>query len=117
MNDTYRWYTRPVFFVADIQRARSFYTGQLGFEVAWHEGDGTGTVCQVNRAGCEIILCQDAARAGKGRIFVELTAEALRALRSELAERAVPSRDSWWGSDVVQVDDPEGNEIFFPVTT
>jgi hypothetical protein len=39
----------------------------LAFEKAWHEGDGRGTVCQVKRAECEIILCQDAARRDKVR--------------------------------------------------
>jgi hypothetical protein len=28
----------------------------------------------------------------------------------------VPSRDSWWGSDVLQIDDPDGNELLFPVS-
>jgi catechol 2,3-dioxygenase-like lactoylglutathione lyase family enzyme len=115
MHNTHRWYTRPVLFVADIQRARAFYVDQLGFGVAWHEGDGAGTVCQVNHGECEIILCEDAPRAGRGRLFVELAAEALSALRHELAERSVATRETWWGSDVVQVDDPDGNELFFPL--
>ena len=53
---THRWYTRPVLFVADVNRALRFYIDKLGFEKRWHEGDGAGKVCQVNRAGCEIIL-------------------------------------------------------------
>ena len=40
-------------------------------------GDGTGGVCQVHRAECEIILCQDAARTDKGRLFVSLTRDGL----------------------------------------
>lgn len=36
---TYKWYTRPVLFVADIQRALRFYVDVLGFEKAWHEAD------------------------------------------------------------------------------
>ena len=70
---TQRWYVRSVFFVADIQRAISFYVDLLGFEKAWHEGDGAGTVCQVNRSDCEIILCEDADRRDKAPLFVELT--------------------------------------------
>lgn len=71
------WYMRPVFFVSDIQRAIAFYVGKLGFTKKWNEGDGTGTVCQVDRGGCEIILCQDAARRDRGRLFLELTHEAV----------------------------------------
>jgi hypothetical protein len=94
---THRWYTRPVLFVADVNRALRFCTGMLGFEKSWHEGDGTGGVCQVNRAGCEIILCEDATRRDKARLFVELTAAGLAALRREIVERSVPSEKSWWG--------------------
>ena len=111
----HRWYARPVFFVADIQRAIHFYVDMLGFEKSWHEADGAGTVCQVNRSECEIILCQDATRSDRTRLFVELTAEGLLDLRRELASRSVSTRDTRWGYDTLQVDDPDGNELFFPV--
>jgi catechol 2,3-dioxygenase-like lactoylglutathione lyase family enzyme len=109
------WYTRPVFFVGDIQRALQFY-GRLGFETAWHEGDGAGTVCQVGRANCEIILCEDAQRAGTGRLFVELTRDGLAQFRREIVARSIPHKLSWWGYDVIQIDDPDGNELLFPLS-
>ena len=109
------WYARPVLFVADVHRAARSYMDMLGFTKKWHEGDGAGTVCEVERGGCEIILCQHATRRDKGRLFVELTAAELAQLRRELAERAVPSRKTWWGYDSIQVDDPDGNELLFPV--
>lgn len=112
----HRWYTRPVLFVADVNLALRFYVDMLGFEKSWHEGDGAGGVCQVNRGECEIILCEDGTRRGKARLFVELTAEGLTDLRRELVERSVPSKESWWGSDVLQIDDPDGNELLFPVS-
>jgi catechol 2,3-dioxygenase-like lactoylglutathione lyase family enzyme len=71
----HRWYTRPVFFVADLDRALHFYVDALGFEKQWHSGDGAGTVCQVTRGECEIILCQHDARKDKARLFIELTPE------------------------------------------
>ncbi|MFL5613920.1 MAG: glyoxalase superfamily protein [Gemmatimonadaceae bacterium] len=111
----HRWYARPVLFVADVQRALDFYVDMLGFEKRWHEGNGTGTVCQVDRGECEIILCEDETRKDKGRLFIELTAEGLKDLRRELAGRAVPTKETWWGYDSVQVDDPDGNELLFPV--
>jgi catechol 2,3-dioxygenase-like lactoylglutathione lyase family enzyme len=112
----HRWYTRPVLFVADVNRALRFYVDMLGFEKRWHEGDGAGGVCQVDRGECEIILCEDATRRGKARLYVELTAEGLTDLRRELVERSVPTKESWWGSDVLKVDDPDGNELLFPVS-
>ena len=109
------WYTRPVLFVADVGRAIRFYTEMLGFRKAWHEADGKGTVCQVDRDGCEIILCEDHGRKDKARLFVSLTKEGIAALRREIADRSVPSKSSWWGYDVIQIDDPDGNELLFPV--
>jgi catechol 2,3-dioxygenase-like lactoylglutathione lyase family enzyme len=53
-----KWYARPVLFVSDLQVALRFYTDKLGFKKKWHARDGTGTVCQVDRGECEIILCK-----------------------------------------------------------
>ena len=105
---------RPVLFVADVNRALRFYIDMLGFEKRWHEGDGSGKVCQVNRAECEIILCEDATRRDKARLFVELTVDGLTALRREIVERSIPSEKSWWGFDVIKIVDPDGNELLFP---
>jgi len=110
----HRWYTRPVFFVADVNRAVRFYVDVLGFEKAWHTGAGAGKVSQVNHGECEIILCEDATRSDKGRLFIELTADGLADLRHGFLERAVPTKETWWGYDTLQVDDPDGNELFFP---
>jgi catechol 2,3-dioxygenase-like lactoylglutathione lyase family enzyme len=110
----HKWYSRPVLFVGDINRAIRFYVDKLGFWKKWHAGDGAGTVCQVNRSECEIILCQDDTRRDKARLFIELTPDGLAELRREIVERSVPTKQSWWGYDVIQVDDPDGNELLFP---
>jgi catechol 2,3-dioxygenase-like lactoylglutathione lyase family enzyme len=109
-----KWYARPVFFVADVNRSIHFYVDMLGFWKKWHEGDGAGTVCQVNRDDCEVILCEHPTRRDKSRLFVELTADGLAELRRELARRSVPNKQTWWGYDSIQVDDPDGNELLFP---
>ena len=103
-------YTRPVLFVADVHRSIQFYVNVLGFEKKWHEGDGNGTVCQVNRGDTEVILCQDAERRDKGRLFVELNPAELAQLRREIEERSIPWEKSWWGYDVIKILDPDGNE-------
>jgi hypothetical protein len=102
---------RPVFFVTDIHRAADFYIGKLGFVKKWHAGDGQGTVCQVDRGECEIILCEDAKRADRGRLFLELTREGVDELVSEMAERSVATEKAWWGYDVLRIADPDGNEL------
>lgn len=113
---THRWYTRPVFFVGDVERALRFYEDLLGFRKSWHSDEGKGKVCQVNRGECEIILCKDADRKDKARLFVELTPDGIAELRREIVERSIPSRESWWGYDVIQIDDPDGNELLFPLS-
>jgi len=110
----HRWYTRPVFFVADVNRAARFYIDVLGFEKAWHSDDGSGKVCQVSHKECEIILCEDPTRRDRGRLFIELTAKGFTDLRREFVEGSVPMKETWWGYDTIQVDDPDGNELFFP---
>ncbi|MCW5983522.1 MAG: VOC family protein [Bryobacteraceae bacterium] len=109
------WYSRPVLFVSDVHRALRFYIEKLGFEKRWHEGDGKGGVCQVDRGGCEIILCEDAARQDKSRLFVELNRDGVDELRREIAERSVPTQKGWWGYDVIKIVDPDGNELLFPL--
>jgi catechol 2,3-dioxygenase-like lactoylglutathione lyase family enzyme len=113
--DAHLWYARPVLFVSDIQAALGFYVGTLGFEKKWHEADGKGTVCQVDRGGCEIILCEDPARRDRGRLFVELNREGIDELRREIAERPVQAEKAWWGYDVIRIADPGGNELLFPL--
>jgi catechol 2,3-dioxygenase-like lactoylglutathione lyase family enzyme len=107
------WYARPVFFVSDLKRSLTFYLDVLQFTKKWHEGDGTGTVCQVNRSDCEIILTQDPARSDKARLFLELDAEGLAEIRRAIDERSIPHTLIWWGYDVIRIADPDGNELFF----
>ena len=110
-----KWYARPVFFVSDVQRALRFYIDKLGFKKKWHTEEGKGTVCQVDRGECEIILCEDSQRRDKGRLFVELTRDGLDELRREILERSVPAQKAWWGYAVIRIADPDGNELLFPL--
>jgi catechol 2,3-dioxygenase-like lactoylglutathione lyase family enzyme len=109
----HRWYARPVLFVADAQAAVRFYVDTLGFTKKWSSGEGT--VCQVDRAGSEIILCQDAERRDKSRLFIELTLDGIDQLRREITERSVPTEMTWWGYDAIRIVDPDGNELLFPL--
>jgi uncharacterized glyoxalase superfamily protein PhnB len=113
VTNTQGWYARPVFFVADVNRTARFYIEMLGFWKKWHEGDGTGTVCQVNWGDCEIILSQEKTRSDKGRLFIELNASEIAQLRRDIAERSTPFENTWWGYDCIKVTDPDGNELLF----
>ena len=107
----HQWYMRPVLFVSDVQAARRFYIDTLGFKPKWHKG----TVCQVDRGGCEIILCEDPDRQDKSRLFVELNRDGIDELRREIADRSVPTQKTWWGYDAIRISDPDGNELLFPL--
>lgn len=110
------WYARPLFFVADVERARDFYVGSLGFTEKWSFAeDGKLFVGQVNRGECEVILSsQWPEKNGKGRLFVSLTTAAYAALPGELAAKGVTAKDGWWGYRTLIVTDPDGNELYFP---
>ena len=103
------WYMRPVFFVADMQRTRSFYIDKLGFVMKWQSPEGK--VCQVDRGGGEIILCEDNTRKDNSRIFLELTREGIAQLLQEIEVQSVPTQKMWWGYDVLRIEDPDGNEL------
>jgi catechol 2,3-dioxygenase-like lactoylglutathione lyase family enzyme len=111
-----RWYARPVLFVSDVGRSIRFYVDQLGFEERWHHDDeGKRLVAQVDRRGCELILCcQEPEKTGRGRMFISLDVDVLRSIRAELEGRGVAVRDGNWGYPLMVVQDPDGNELYFP---
>ena len=111
-----RWYALPVLAVTDVDRVASFYVDALGFREAWrHVEGGRALVAQVERSGCELILSsQWPEKVGRGVVFVSLDAPVLDALRTELEGRGVAVRDDWWGYRLLAVDDPDGNQLFFP---
>ena len=109
------WYARPVFCVSDLNRSLDFYLGMLGFTKKWHEADGKGTVCQVDRSNCEIILAEETERHDKARMFLELDPEGLEKFRREVAERSIPHTMTWWGYNCILITDPDGNELLVAI--
>jgi catechol 2,3-dioxygenase-like lactoylglutathione lyase family enzyme len=111
-----KWYSRPVLFVADIDRSVDFYVKQLGFNQSWrYEEEGQAWVAQVERPGCELILSsQWPDKVGKGLMFISLDVDVLNALRTELEGRGVDAKDGRWGYELMVIVDPDGNELYFP---
>lgn len=110
------WYSRAVLFVDNVQQAIAFYRDKLGFvEGQRYEEEGMVIVGEVSRGDCTLLLnCQQPEKTGKGRIFISLSPGIIDDLRAELERRGAPIRDGWWGYDTMIVDDPDGNELFFP---
>jgi len=111
-----RWYSRPVLFVQDLDRARRFYVDQVGFSEAWsHSEHGQALVAQVERSGCELILtCQWPEKAGSGLIFISLDFGDMPAVRRSFERAGVQIEDGWWGYPIMIVQDPDGNQLYFP---
>lgn len=107
-------YARTVFFVADEDRARRFYTEGLGFTLDWDSHDG---VFQVSLLGFELILNQaddrTKSRAGHGRAFIGLEDSQVERLRSHFADKKIPAIRVEWGRPTLVVRDLDGNEMFF----
>lgn len=111
------WDARPVFFVEDVERSLAFYTDQLGFtETNRYTQDGKVLVGGVQRDGCVLLLnCQQPQKNGHARYWILLDLDTYQALRQELEGKGVAVKDDWWGFDTMIVEDPDGNELFFPV--
>ena len=122
------WFSRPVLFVADVDRALDFYVSRLGFTQNWRYEEQRGAlVAQVDRQGCALIFSsQWPEKVGKGRIFVSLNVNeamdevrylrverAVNALRAEFESKGVHIEDGWWGYRLLVVRDPDGNELNF----
>ncbi len=112
-----KWYTRPVFFVANVEVSLRHYCDLLGFVQAWdYKENGRTIVAQVDRGEqCELILAEDSDRVGKSRVFISLYPNELETLQEEIETRGIPSKRSLWGYPVIQIQDPDGNEMLFPL--
>ena len=119
------WFARPVLHVSDVAASIRFYVELLGFTSSWKfEEKGTVFVAQVERSGCELILCsQWPEKVGKGLMFISLNVQpfsreaeigAVDALRAELEANGAQVKDGWWGYKLLVIDDPDGNQLYFP---
>jgi hypothetical protein len=59
--------------------------------------------------------CQWPQKNGHARYWILLEPDAYRAFRREIEGKSVAVKDDFWGFDTMVVEDPDGNELFFPV--
>src|SRR3954447_268759 len=118
------WFARPVLHVRDVEASIRFYVERLGFTSPWrHEEGGRARVAQVERQGCAFILADTwPEKGGKGLMFISLNVQpetreaavaALDGLRAEFEARGVAVKEGSWGYQVLVIDDPDGNQLFF----
>jgi uncharacterized glyoxalase superfamily protein PhnB len=119
------WFARAVLHVSNTEASLRFYVDQLGFTVPWRvDWEGHTHIAEVDRQGTALILSdQWPDKAGNGLMFVSLNVEpatheaevaAVDALRAELEARGVAVKDGHWGYRLVVVEDPDGNQLYFP---
>ena len=115
--DNEQWYTRPVFFVSDVSKSLEFYCGLLGFKKdTEYQENGRPIVAQVSRGEkCELLLAEFKERAGSSRIYIELWPGELITLRNEIQRKGIPCENTSWGTPVINIKDPDNNEIMFPL--
>lgn len=102
--------------VSDVDRAKSFYVDQVGFE-AEHDhqlGDGVRFVQLTPRgSACSIMIGEGVTEMAPGSVEGGLlVVEDIDAVRAELAERGVAIgavQDMEWGARHASFKDPDGN--------
>jgi catechol 2,3-dioxygenase-like lactoylglutathione lyase family enzyme len=110
------WQVSTLVFVRDVDASIAFYVGKLGFTLNMrYEEDGCALVAGVGRGeGCAFLLTsQWPDRVGKGIVYDGLGHAEFDALRSDLQQKGVPLKDGWWGKQLMIVEDPDGNQLYF----
>ena len=98
-----KWYSRPIFSVSD-------------FEQTWkYEEKGQTIVTQVDKGEFELILAANLGRVGQARVFISLNTTELEKLERRIKEKKIAVERVHWGYPAIQVRDPDGNELLFPL--
>lgn len=111
--------TVPLLRIFDLQRAREFYTGFLGFAVDWeHRFDPAAPAyLQLSRDGCVLHLTEHHGDCCPGATVLVRTT-GLATYHAELTARHYPYcrpglDPAPWGGRVMEVVDPFGNRLRF----
>ncbi|ABW33005.1 glyoxalase superfamily protein [Acaryochloris marina] len=113
-----KWYTRPVFSVASVQKSLSYYRDLLGFTQSWkYDEAGEVLVAQVSRGDFELILASNLDRKGQGRVFISLTESETSRFKEMIESMHITYEEIYWGYPSIKLQDPDGNELIFPQET
>lgn len=111
--------TIPILRIFDVEKAKDFYVGYLGFAVDWehHFEENTPAYIQVSRAGLTLHLSEHHGDACPGStVFVWMTGieEFHRELSAKEYKYLRPGLETtFYNSKSVEVIDPFGNRIRF----
>lgn len=114
--------TIPVLRIFDLQKAKEFYEGFLGFNVDWEHtfGDNFPVYMQVSRNGCLFHLSEHHGDGSPGaNVFIRMTG--LDEFHKEISSKGYKSmkpgiEQTFYGTKAMVVIDPFGNRINFNET-
>jgi uncharacterized glyoxalase superfamily protein PhnB len=112
------WTSSTLFFVRDVDRAIGFYVDALGFTLNMrYEEEAQAKVAGVSRGdGCALLLTsQWPDKAGTAVLYTALDANEFATLRADLEAKGTAFEEGFWGKPLMVVDDPDGNQLYFPV--
>jgi hypothetical protein len=108
------FYARAVFFVADAERAMTYYVERFGFTLDWDSHDG---VFQVSLFGFELIVNQSwpdrGPRPGNGRVFIGLEPSQDAPFQQHVEKHGIKTEHVQWGRSTTVIRDLDNNELFF----
>ena len=113
---TQPWGASTIVFVSDAGAAAAFYAEKFGFTVNWrHDEDGRTWAAGISRDDCSLLLnTQRPDRVGKGALYLAFGEAGYDAIRADLLAKGVALKDGWWGKRLMIVEDPDGNQLWFP---
>jgi catechol 2,3-dioxygenase-like lactoylglutathione lyase family enzyme len=112
------WTSSTLVFVRDVDAAIGFYVDRLGFTLDMrHEEEGKALVAGVSRGdGCALLLTsQWPEKVGSAILYTALDTDEFARLRAALEAKGTPVKDGWWGKPLLIIEDPDGNQLYFPV--
>lgn len=111
------WASSTLVFVRDVDVAIRFYVDALGFRLNMrHEEGGHALVAGVSHGdGCALLLTsQWPERIGTAILYAAFGPEDFARLRADLQKKGVATKEGWWGQPLLIVEDPDGNQFYFP---
>ncbi len=110
--------TCPIFRIFDIEKAKEFYLGFLGFTFDWEHRfePGFPLFAQLTRDGQTIFLTEHSGdcEVGGAVYFIVEDVDALhRAFSAASVPIEQPPHDTEWGSREMLLRDPDGNRLRF----
>jgi catechol 2,3-dioxygenase-like lactoylglutathione lyase family enzyme len=113
-----QWTSSTLVFVRDVETSIGFYVDELGFTLNMrYEEEARAKVAGVSRGdGCALLLTsQWPDKVGTAVLYTALDAAEFATLRADLEAKGTALEEGFWGKPLMVVEDPDGNQLYFPL--